>query len=305
MNNRTRSWRKTAGRAQLLTIGLTIFGMAGCRATPVPVRQVENAGQVLAGQFRSLRDSVMQIPAWTPPLSGRRARQTSATFSDHGNTSQVQPGVYQEEITGDSTVDWPEQEFPRPNEMPAELPDPVPSRALSEPLGERVPPPSEHSEWPAPANIPATSFHGREMSASLPPTATERVIQLTGENRLLLNDKQTLQATVDRLLEENRQLLEVKTGLESELAQVSAELDRASGENRQLTAQLELLNRRIREFNTRRQTQVAELNQMIGQLERQLQQSKTPASALSPTAPTDTATPIPGQDAGAQPDPES
>lgn len=114
---------------------------------------------------------------------------------------------------------------------------------------------------------------------TLPQSATEKLIQLSGEMLTMRQEMQMLHQSVQELKEDKAQLMEIRQELNIRLNAMEDRLESALENEAMAQSQYEDLSQRVQIFNDRRQKQISELNQIIDQLEVQLRQSPTQSSA--------------------------
>ena len=118
---------------------------------------------------------------------------------------------------------------------------------------------------------------------TLPQSATEKLIQLSGEMISMRQEMQMLQQAVQELRTEKAELLGIRQELNTRLNSMEARLEEALENEAKAQSQYDDLSQRVQIFNDRRQKQISELNQIIDQLETQLSQPTPQSAPPSPT----------------------
>ncbi|MDG1808140.1 MAG: hypothetical protein P8J91_08940 [Pirellulaceae bacterium] len=114
---------------------------------------------------------------------------------------------------------------------------------------------------------------------TLPQSATEKLIQLSGEMLTMRQEMQMLHQSVQELKADKAQLMEIRQELNIRLNAMEDRLENALENEAMAQSQYDDLSQRVQIFNDRRQKQISELNQIIDQLELQLRQTPTQSSA--------------------------
>lgn len=118
---------------------------------------------------------------------------------------------------------------------------------------------------------------------TLPQSATEKLIQLSGEMMIMRQEMQMLQQSVQELRTEKSQLMEIRQELNTRLNSMEARLEEALENEANARSKYDDLSQRVQIFNDRRQKQISELNQIIDQLETQLRRPATSSPGPPPS----------------------
>ncbi len=237
-------------------------------------RNVSNANQVDTRQSAQKPTGNSRGRATQPPVQPQAQPQAF--------TNPQQPMANRQAEV--QTVGWQTQDDQTVRQYPAnagQLPQPTSANPANWNEEMSYPPMQESHEVNLYETGPGT-FRSNAVQ-TLPQSATEKLIQLSGEMLVMRQEMQMLHQSVQELKDDKAQLMEIRQELNLRLNAMEDRLENALENEAMAQSQYDDLSQRVQIFNDRRQKQISELNQIIDQLEVQLRQNPTQPSGPATT----------------------
>lgn len=117
-------------------------------------------------------------------------------------------------------------------------------------------------------------FFPREFAPASPRSATEMVVEMAAEIRLMREELGSLKATVDFVRHENAELQRQRDDLVRRVANLELQLSLTRNAEQEMTSRFEALQRYLNEFSRSRQQQIKDLTAIVDLLEQEVRKNQ-------------------------------